>query len=66
MFGSHNLGQNMSLGHDGEDEWILTIGELARPVRILPGVVFLENISMFQNVVKVLLAIIFLCGGVLL
>ena len=59
MFGSLNLGQNVSLGHDGENEWILTIGELSRLVRVLPGVVFLENISMFQNVVKVLLAKIF-------
>ena len=48
MFGNHNLGQNMSLGHDGEDEWILTIGELSRLVRVLPGVVFLKIFQCFK------------------
>ena len=48
MFGSHNLGQNMSLGHDGENEWILTVGELTRLVRVLPGVVFLKIFQFFK------------------
>ena len=55
----------MPLGHDGENEGILTVGELARLVRILPRVVFLKfniktlNIFNFQNVFAELDLIIF-------
>ena len=38
----NDLGEDVPLGHDGENEGILTIGELARLVWILPGVVFLK------------------------
>ena len=42
------LGQNVSLGHDGQDKWILTVGELSRLVWVLPCVVFL-NINIIRT-----------------
>ena len=39
-----DLGEDVSLGHDGEDEGVLAVGELARLVGVLPRVVFLHNI----------------------
>ena len=37
-----DLGEDVSLGHDGEDEGVLAVGELARLVGVLPRVVFLQ------------------------
>ena len=39
-----DLGEDVSLGHDGEDEGVLAVGELARLVGVLPRVVFLHHI----------------------
>ena len=38
----NDLGEDVPLCHDGENEGILTIGELAGLIRVLPGVVFLK------------------------
>ena len=38
-----DLGEDVSLGHDGEDEGVLAVGELARLVGVLPRVVFLQK-----------------------
>ena len=39
---SSYLSEDMPLGHNGQDEGILAVGELTRLVRVLPGVIFLK------------------------
>ena len=47
----NDLGKDVPLGHNGEYEGILTVGELTRLVWVLPRVVFLNYIfDRFKNV----------------
>ena len=41
----NDLGKDVPLGHNGEYEGVLTVGELTRLVWVLPRVVFLNYIS---------------------
>ena len=63
---SKNLGEDVSLCHNGEYEGILTVGELTRLVWVLPRVVFLNYIfdhysifSISENVFMIWIFLIF-------
>ena len=49
-----DLGEDVSLGHDGEDEGVLAVGELARLVGVLPRVVFLQYIYLKVFITSIL------------
>ena len=38
------LGEDVLFGHDAEDEGVLAVRELVRPLRVLPGVVLLHQV----------------------
>ena len=49
-----DLGEDVSLGHNGEDEGVLAVGELARLVGVLPRVVFLQYIYLKVFITSIL------------
>jgi hypothetical protein len=59
------LGEDYSLGHYAQYEWILAVGELARSLRALPVEVILHQIHVVQSrIVELCVTEQWWCAGI--